>query len=237
MRQTLPAARTVDRLAYLEEVVSGKRTIHVGFWGSEGCREVMQPHALWLHDRLSRKAAQLVGLDLNRAGVEQARQEGYEAHFVDCQDRLAVRSLKIDPADVVVAGEVIEHLDAPGPFLDAMHELVTPQGRLVITTPNAYSMLNPLSALRGIELVNPDHVALYSWYTLTNMLSRHGWRTSTFLTYPYPLPPGAASGRRWAGRSMARAILGLQRAVTRTIAPFLAHGLIATCQQDQRGRE
>jgi SAM-dependent methyltransferase len=238
MRHALPRAETVDRVAFLEWVASGRRVVHVGFWGTEGCRELMEPHALWLHERLAKKAATLIGLDVNEEGVDQARREGYEAYVVDCQDQEAVRALCLDPAEVVLAGEVIEHIDAPGRFLDAMHELAVPGGSLVITTPNAYSMLNSLSAFRGLELINPDHVALYSWYTLTNLLKRHGWETTSFLTYPYPLAPGSASGRGRLGKLLARLVLGIQGVLSRTVAPFIAHGLIAVGQESSRdGRD
>src|SRR5207244_1840868 len=84
----------------------------------------------------------LVGLDLDEAGVEAARAQGYEAHAVDAQSAEAVRALHLPRADVVIAGELIEHLDAPGPFLRAMHELAD---ELVLTTPNAYRVAHGVS--------------------------------------------------------------------------------------------
>ncbi len=91
-----------------------------------GCADANAGAGAWLHEHLARDARELVGLDLDTAGVERARAQGYEAHVVDCRDAEAVRALGLGAADVVVAGEVIEHLDDPGAFLDGLHALVAP---------------------------------------------------------------------------------------------------------------
>lgn len=229
----MPKAPVVDRLQFLREFVAGKRVIHLGF-ADIGCRGFQEEMGSWLHAHLARTAKELVGIDLDEEGVETARREGYEAYAADCQDPQVLRRLGISPAEVVVAGELIEHLDTPGPFLDAMHYLVTPSGTLVVTTPNAYSLLNPMAALRRYEVVNPDHVALYSWYTLTNVLARHGWRVQRFLTYLLP-PIGSREGRSSTRRldvAAARALLAAQRFLARYKGPFVADGLIAVCSKD-----
>jgi 2-polyprenyl-3-methyl-5-hydroxy-6-metoxy-1,4-benzoquinol methylase len=95
----------------------------------------------WLHAELARVAAETVGIDSDRDGVEWAKAHGYEAHVVDATDSDAVAALGLRPFDLVIAGEVIEHMDAPGPFLKAMQQL---SNRLIITTPNA---LQPLLTL------------------------------------------------------------------------------------------
>ncbi len=89
----------------------------------------------------------------------------------------------------MIAGEVIEHLDAPGPFLHAMRALTRPDGRLVITTPNAFRALFFLAPAAGVELVHPDHTCYYSHYTLRNLLRRNGWAVARALYYQDPLEP------------------------------------------------
>ena len=75
------------------------------------------------------------------------------------------------PADLVVAGEVIEHLDDPGSFLDGLHALVAPGGLLVVTTPNASGLVNAAALLGNLEVNHPDHVALFTCTTLDAMLA------------------------------------------------------------------
>ncbi len=60
--------------------------------------------------------------------------------------------------DIVVAGEIFEHLSNPGRALEALRASVSPNAKLVITVPNAYSLKGFLRAIVGHELIHPDHV-------------------------------------------------------------------------------
>ena len=229
MAHRLPPARLVDRAAHLVEAVRGRRAVHVGFVDS-GCWDYHDRFDSWLHAHLDRAAAALVGLDLDEAGVARARELGFAAHAVDCSDPGAVARLGLEPAEVVVAGEVIEHLDASGPFLDGLHALVRPGGRLVVTTPNASGLLNAAAAaLAGWEVNHPDHVTLYSCYTLTNLLERHGWRVEEVATYvPVLKEFDALRGRMKVLGAGARVVLGTERLLARLGRPYAADGLIVT---------
>ncbi len=121
--------------------------MHVGF-ADAGCHELNEQSGAWLHEHLARTAGELIGLDLDEAGVERAHAQGYEAYVVDCRDVEALAALDLAPAEVVVAGEVIEHLDDPGSFLEGLHALVAPGGVLVITTPNAIGLVNTAAPAR-----------------------------------------------------------------------------------------
>src|SRR5947207_1872055 len=116
MTHKLPKAAVVDRIAYLSERAQGRRVIHVGFVDT-GCQSMNESAGAWLHAHLGERATSLVGIDLDEAGVKEAVDAGYEAYAVDCRDRVAVESLGIKPAQMVIAGEVIEHIDDPGSFL------------------------------------------------------------------------------------------------------------------------
>lgn len=231
----LPPARLVDRVAFLRERVRGRSTVHVGF-ADAGFREFHLSQHDWLHELLAATAGQLVGVDVDGAGVEAARRAGYEAHVADCCRPEQVQALGIEPAQVVVAGEIIEHLDAPGAFLDALHLLCRPDGELVITTPNAYGWFNPIAVLSGHEVNHPDHVVMYTWRTLTELLRRHGWEaieTATFVPRVRTL-----EGTGWRVRILglgARLVLAWQRLVARWWAPFVADGLIVVARPVRSG--
>jgi SAM-dependent methyltransferase len=232
MIHRLPEARVVDRIEYLTDAVRGRRAVHVGFVDS-GCLDYHERTNTWLHAHLDRAATSLVGLDLDAGGVEIARRNGFEGHAVDCTDPAAVAALGIDPAQVAVAGEVIEHLDRGGDFLDALHAVVEPGGRLIVTTPNASGLLNAAAAaLAGFEVNHPDHVTLYSCYTLTNLLERHGWCVDEVATY-VPVVHDTAGMRRkdrilGAG---ARVLLSVERTLGRLRRPFAADGLIVSAHR------
>jgi peptidoglycan-N-acetylglucosamine deacetylase len=229
MVHRLPAARTVDRTRFLRELAAGRSVIHVGFV-DRGYRAMQDRTGTWLHDHLAASARSLVGLDLDDAGVADARAAGHEAHAVDCRDAAAVAAAGVEPAELVVAGEVIEHLDAPGPFLDGLHHLVGAGGRLVVTTPNAAGLFNTLAALAGREVNHPDHVVSFTWRTLTRLLEDHDFVVETTATFVPAVKQGGLLG---AG---ARAVVGLERAAARLGRPFLADGLIVVCRSRRTPR-
>jgi len=231
MVHRLPPARIVDRIAYLTDAVRGRRAVHAGFV-DQGCWEYHEQFDSWLHAHLDRAALDLVGLDLDPAGVEEARRHGYAAHTVDCSDPEGIAALGLVAAEVVIAGEIIEHLDDGGSFLDGLHALVAPGGRLVLTTPNASGLLNAgAAALAGYEVNHPDHVTLYSCFTLGNLLDRHGWEVEEVATYvPVLKEFSALRGRMRILGAGARTVLALERLLGRLGRPYAADGLIMTAR-------
>ena len=79
--------------------------------------------------------------------------------------------------DVIVAGEMIEHLSNPGLFLKGIQRFMSKDTKLLITTINAYmGMRFWIYGLRGqggsFEPVHQDHVAYYSYSTLSLLIER-----------------------------------------------------------------
>jgi SAM-dependent methyltransferase len=148
---------------------------------------------------------------------------------VDAQSSEQVAALELEPADVIVAGEIIEHLDAPGSFLRAMRLLVKPDGMLIVTTPNAYRPLNVVAPLFGFELIHPDHTAWHSPHTLACLMTRNGWHVESIGYYQNPADQGLRERglrRRLAGHA-AGALSSLARWV-----PAWSDGLVVGARPD-----
>jgi SAM-dependent methyltransferase len=204
-----------------------KRVAHVGFVDAN-LTPGKQSRGTWLHGRLGEVARELVGLDVSAAGVQAARDAGYEAYTVDCQDPDAVDGLRLAPAELVVAGEVLEHLDAPGRFLDAIRSLLAPGGRLVLTTPNALRLTNVLGALLGREFVSPEHLAWQSPQTIRALLERHGYDV---VELSYYVNTGEESIATGVTRAAVVGLRGLLR-LTTLMRPALADGLFVVAAAD-----
>lgn len=82
--------------------------------------------------------------------------------------------------DVVICGEILEHLSNPGRLLDAVRTLQVP---VVVTAPNAFSTIGFDWLKKSKENVNDEHVAYYSHKTLTTLLERHGFTVLDFAWY------------------------------------------------------
>lgn len=203
----------------LVEFARGRRVAHVGFV-DEHRLDAKVGQGTWLHARLAESASSLVGLDVEEEGVRWAVERGFEAHVVDAQSAKAVAELDLEPVDVVIAGEVVEHLDAPGPFFEALRQLVKEDGLLVVTTPNAYRLLNFLAPVGGVELVHPDHTAWHSPHTLATLLGRSGWEVAGIAYYQNPAPQlDGVTGTL---------VRGARAAVVRVgrLAPYWSDGLV-----------
>jgi hypothetical protein len=181
----VPRARVVDRANFLIRRSRGRTVIDLGFVDMGRMHSRLE-RGDWLHERLSRSARSLVGIDADEAGVAAARELGFDAHVADCESEESIRSLGLERADVVVAGELIEHLSCPGRFLEAARSLVAAQGELIITTPNATALTNVVAGLVRRELVNAEHVGWQSWHTATALLDRHGWVVRELAYYHLP---------------------------------------------------
>jgi SAM-dependent methyltransferase len=223
----VPPAPVVDRLSQVLAYARGRSVIDLGFV-DEGRMVDKRARRTWLHGRLAEVAGELVGIDNDSAGVALAAQLGYRAYAADCQSREQLAALELAPADVVLAGELIEHLDRHGDFLDAVDCLLKPSGRLIITTPNAARLINVLAALAGREVVNRTHVQWQSWRTLATLLDRHGWRLEELAYYANPTLP-RAPGQSWRIRLRTVGVNALRRSMLPLfrLRPPLADGLLA----------
>lgn len=76
--------------------------------------------------------------------------------------------------DIIVAGELLEHLPNPGLCLCGLARL-QPNAMLIVTVPNCLSAAVAARANIGIESVHQDHVAWYSPRTLCRLLEITGW--------------------------------------------------------------
>src|SRR5580765_358120 len=137
----VPPSRLVDRVSEIRRLVRGRSVIDLGFV-DEGQMAAKSGRGTWLHEVVRAEARTCVGVDADARGVERAGELGFDARVADVEDPAALAGLGLDPAEVVLAGELVEHLDRPGRFLDAVKSLVAPAGVLVLTTPNAHALTN-----------------------------------------------------------------------------------------------
>jgi 2-polyprenyl-3-methyl-5-hydroxy-6-metoxy-1,4-benzoquinol methylase len=153
---------------YIAALVSGKKVLDVGCVDHVAQKET---ETTWLHRHLAESASSIVGLDILQDDVCQLAAKGYR---MVCGDAMTV-DLR-DHFDVIVAGELIEHVDNPGQFIANMRRHLRHDGMLVLTTPNPFYALHFLefAVSSPYKRWNPQHVAWFCFFTVENLLSRHG---------------------------------------------------------------
>src|ERR1051325_9348778 len=86
--------------------------------------------------------------------------------------------------DVIVAGELIEHLENPLEFLRGLGGMPPLSGkRLLFSTPNATAAHNCIIALSKRESTHHDHLCILSFKTLNTLLSRAGYKNWVITPY------------------------------------------------------
>ena len=181
----VPSGGVVDRLEFVAAAASGRRVIHVGC-ADHGLVDLKTARQSWLHARLAECSQELVGVDLDADAVEQMRAAGYECVVGDCQRVGGLAGLGLKPAELVITGELIEHLDNPGIFLDEVAQLVDQGGALLITTrtrpgSRAWSP-GPSVARSAVRSTSPGTRGAGS----TTLLGRHGWSPHFAVHYYVP---------------------------------------------------
>lgn len=157
-----------DRCNYIPTLVRGLRVLDIGCV-EHNLENRKREH--WLHDRLVKSAASVLGLDYEADQIEQMKREGYNVIAADATNFSLSKEF-----DVIVAGEIIEHLLNPGLFLQCARRHLAPNGILIMTTPNANCLIYFLENLiLGHEIDNPDHVAMYSPTTISLLLKKSGF--------------------------------------------------------------
>ena len=187
-----PEKRVVYRMNHLEALATGKQVLHVGCVDHLPLIEEKIRRGAWLHSRLDQRAARCLGIDIHREGLAYMKDKlGYE-DVVYCdfiQDPVAPE-IKAQHWDLMILGELIEHIDNPVQFLSAIREKYAPHvDHLVITTPNAFRIENFLNAFRQNEHINSDHRYWFTPYTLGKVVVQAGMQVDGFqYCQGHPIP-------------------------------------------------
>lgn len=213
----------VQRLDFIRETCRGQRVLHLGCTNWPYTLESLENNML-LHRDLEQIASHLVGLDADEQGIKTLKEQGSKNLYKADLEHLDELDLD-EKFDVIVAGEMIEHLSNPGLFLNGIKRFMNAETQLVLTTINAYcGMRFWLYGLRGKsgkqEPVHPDHVAYYSYSTLKLLVERHEMHVEKFLFYD--VGKEHRPHNRW--------FLNLVNDVSVKVAPQWADGLIVVCR-------
>ena len=152
--------------------IAGKDVLDVGSCGQSS------EYCLW--DVLKEHAGSLSGIDLPTAGDAAETQLGLAREHLASDERIVSGNMETHDFgrafDVITACDVLEHVSNQGSFLCNIRRHLNPQGRLILTTPNAKWLT---VAFRP----NATHTLWRDRYTLEAMLGRCGLRIVEFHYY------------------------------------------------------
>lgn len=177
---------SVDRDNTIVELCRSKNVVHFGCVDYPLLEERIRSGQL-LHLKLMSSASRIWGVDLDADGITKLS-EKYNVPdlLVGNIENLGPIQDRFGKIDMVVAGEIFEHLNNVGLALSEIYKILQPNGLLVVTVPNALALRIWFHSLRRRENVHPDHVCYFSPYTLWSLLRRYNFETQTIYGYWYP---------------------------------------------------
>lgn len=140
------------------EYVNNKKVLDIGSCANQGSKNKSKT----LFNEIKKRARIVVGVDIEGDGVE------------IIQGNAEVISLK-ETFDIVIAGDVIEHLHNPGLFLDNMHRHLEKDGLIIVVTPNVRSIGHLLTKL------NKYHTCWYCQGTLKYLVEQHNFKVERMI--------------------------------------------------------
>jgi len=102
----------------------------------------------------------IVGVDVDREALAEAAKLGIQTRWADVEEPLPFEDASFD---VVVAGELIEHLRDPERLVAEIRRVLRPGGTFVGSVPNFFRLRNRLAMLAGRPLDHdPTHLRVFA---------------------------------------------------------------------------
>jgi len=122
---------------------------------------------------------EVVGIDADRDALAEAQKLGIETRWADLDEPLPFPDASFD---VVVAGELLEHLRDPRQLVAEARRVLRPGGTLVASVPNAYRLKNRLRFLSGRKPEDdPTHLQMFAADDVRKLLDRFDEPTLHFI--------------------------------------------------------
>lgn len=165
----IPKLNIIRREEKIMQYCSDKDVLHLGFVDS-GIIESRLSNNEWLHEKISRISSHVTGIDIDNEGIEFAKKLGYQDVFSWDVQTPVILPMKYD---VIIAGEIIEHLSNIQGFLEFSKLNLKENGILIITTPNCMRYYNFIYSLFNFESIHPDHTLQFSYTTICQLLDKN----------------------------------------------------------------
>ena len=169
--EMLKRSKPIKKEEAIQQLCSGKKVLDLGCIRHRASFAVNDPH--WLHKKIIEVAKEVTGVDFLEEEVNQLKAMGYSnIIYGDVTKPINL----VGGYEVIVAGDLIEHLNNFEGFFSNCMRLLAENGIIVISTPNPfYSELFHYIALKRHYLVNPEHTCWIDPQCLSQLCQRFGF--------------------------------------------------------------
>ena len=158
----------------LEWVGEGKRVLEIGCSTGYMSRDLVE------------RGCSVTGIEVDPAAAERARAYCQAVYVLDLNDPGWISQLSEKNFDVVLLGDVLEHLVMPNTTLQMLGEVLTADGSLVISLPNIVHWITRLKILFGEFNYQPGgtldhtHLRFFTPRTAKALIELSGYRIARF---------------------------------------------------------
>jgi len=166
------------------DLASGHKVLHLGCVGFADLQteDRVRLAKESLHYALS-NAANTTGIDYSRDAISFLKKNGVFDNVVygnaEKLEEVDIQST----FDVIVAGDIIEHLSNPGLMLEGIKRFADENTLLIVTTPHAFGLINFIRFCLGKFVEGNEHVMSFNALNIANLLARHGFSVCAIDTY------------------------------------------------------
>lgn len=183
--QKLPFGPCVNRVRWISERCAGLNVLDIGCL-DETAFAAKKHTTVWLHGEIRTRAKSVLGIDSSSRLPELKREHPDLLGHITQGDVAGIDGILEQSGfspDIIVCGELIEHLPAPGDLFRLLSPVMKRTGaRLLITTPNPFAYQSFLLALLKRESQHVDHLSILSPKILLRTAERSGLKVSELLT-------------------------------------------------------
>jgi SAM-dependent methyltransferase len=203
--ERLSVPRPVDRICYVVDACRDRVVLDLGAM-DETAVDAKRGRGTWLHEAIAGVASRVLGVDSSTQVPAGGLETAPNARIVrgDIEHLARLLDEHAYSPDVVVAGELIEHLPNPLAFLRSLASSERLRGRtLLLTTPNATAVHNVAIGLVSRESTHHDHLCILSFKTLNSLCRRAGLAQWRIVPYRAAFPEMRARNRGLRGAVVA----------------------------------
>lgn len=195
--------RPTDRIDYFCQEVSGKRVLDLGAYDETAIDKKDEEY--WLHGRMAEVAQSVLGIDNSDKIPPEGIITSKNSKIIKGNILKLDDSVETNEIDIIIAGELIEHLPFTFDFFKHIKSVGNFSGKeFILSTPNAVCLSNFFLGLFSMENNDLNHIQIYSLKTLHTQLLRAGFASWQFQPY-YEIFP-----------EMTRKSKGLMKAATQS---------------------
>ena len=189
----IPKVKSVIRSEHVMRIIKGKSILHIGVGGATydpALREkfLAADISSWFHSKIATEARHITTLEIDQENIDKYSQHIPGVYIKgDITDTDVLKKFRGIKFELIVFTEILEHLNNFHNAFLSIQGLLAPGGKVVITTPNAFSIFLFFKMLWWNETCHSEHTSYFSYVTIKRLLSLNDFQVESFM-YCYDLP-------------------------------------------------